>query len=121
MTSCATSGERGSAVVEVIGCVGVVGGSGAVCGLQAMSVTSEAAVRTRRMVMDPAAACAMPALQAGARSPCYNRVVASRSQTEQQQQSSLEIGEVLNRTRAQRHMKRRVAKRVLARCSIKRW
>ena len=31
----------------------------------------------------------------GARSPCYNRAVASRSQTEQQQRPPVEIGEVL--------------------------
>ena len=37
----------------------------------------------------------MPALRAGARSPCYNRAVASRSHTESQQQTSLDIAEVL--------------------------
>src|SRR5882724_9287652 len=94
MTSCPTSGERGSAAA-VVGCTGVVGVSGTLCGLQAMSVTSEAMASTRRMVMDLAAACAVPALQAGARSSCYNRVVASRSHTEQQQQTSLDIAEVL--------------------------
>ena len=37
----------------------------------------------------------MPRLRAGARSPCYTRAVASRSQTEQYQQTSEDIGEVL--------------------------
>ena len=37
----------------------------------------------------------MPRLQAGARPTWYHRAVASRSQTEQQQQSSEDIGEVL--------------------------
>jgi hypothetical protein len=37
----------------------------------------------------------MPALRAGARSPWYNRAVASRSHTESQQQTSLDIAEVL--------------------------
>ena len=36
-----------------------------------------------------------PRLRAGARSPCYNRAVASRSQTEQQQAGQVDIAEVL--------------------------
>src|SRR3954466_9722024 len=97
MTSCEMSGERGSAEnAPVVGCTGEVGATGGLCcGLQAMSVTNEAAVARRRMVMRLAAARAMPPLQAGACSACYNRGVASRSQTEQQQQTSVDIGEVL--------------------------
>jgi hypothetical protein len=37
----------------------------------------------------------MPEVRAAAPSPCYNRFVASRSQTEQQQQTSADIAEVL--------------------------
>jgi len=45
--------------------------------------------------MRPACACAVPRLRAGARPACYNRAVASRSQTEQQQSTGVDIGEVL--------------------------
>ena len=96
MTSREMSGERGSASSDdVVGWVGEVGVIGGLCGLQAMSVTSDAGTRRRRMVMRLAAARPMPLLRAGARSPCYNRAVASRSQTEQQQQTSVDIAEVL--------------------------
>src|SRR3954463_14014064 len=37
----------------------------------------------------------MPCVGAGARPPCYNRTVASRSETQHQQQSSEDIAEVL--------------------------
>ena len=52
MTSCEMSGERGSAGrAAVWGCTGVVGVTGALCGLQAMRVTNEADARNRQMRM----------------------------------------------------------------------
>jgi len=96
MTSRPISGECGSEVIDtVVGCTGEDGDTG-LCGAQAMSVTNDAESNRRRArVMRSTAAGPMPWVQAGARPPCYNRAVASRSQTEQQQQTSVDIGEVL--------------------------
>jgi hypothetical protein len=99
MTSRAMSGDFGSspsdAVDVVIGCTGDDGLTG-LCGAHAMSVTNDAEHNRRRaVVMSTTAACAMPLYRAGARPPCYNRAVASRSQTEQQAQTSEDIAEVL--------------------------
>src|SRR5512147_2185646 len=42
------------------------------------------------------AACSVPEPWASARPACYNACVASRSQTEQQQQASVDLAELLN-------------------------
>ena len=70
MTSGAMSGERGSAAIDVAGCTGVDGINGGLGGPQAMSVTKDAEVSTRAIVMPGGAACAVPPLRAGGRSPC---------------------------------------------------
>jgi hypothetical protein len=96
------SGDRGSAAIDVAGCTGVDGVSGRLCGLQAMSVTNEALASVRRRVMKLAAACVVPEVRSGAPSPHDGPsmrdtlgAVASRSQTEQQQQTSEDIAAVL--------------------------
>src|ERR1700760_522476 len=102
MTSAETSGDRGSGGVsdDVDGCVGADGIAGP-CGVQEIIVTSAEAVNTPRRVMGrslcmPNAEWSReppPNQDASARA-CYNECVASRSQTDQEQQQ-VDVGEVL--------------------------